>query len=71
MKKALGNAEFIITEFTPFVELNNPWGTARPDLYQHSNLTAYDGLPFFYTDFETGDFKKAEIFWKKFFQFTI
>ena len=62
MKKALGNAEFIITEFTPFVELNNPWGTARPDLYQHSNLTAYDGLPFFYADFETGDFKKAEIF---------
>ncbi len=62
MKEALKNAKFITTDFTLFCELSNPWGTQKPYLYQHSNLTPYDGLPFFYNDFNIGEFKKAEIY---------
>lgn len=51
-----GNAFFITTEFENYCdEKNIPWGKKRPDLYQHTELIEWNGLPVFVKDFELSD----------------
>lgn len=52
------NVKFITTEFENYTSnTNNPWGTRKPPLFQHSDLVALNGLPLFATDFEIADKK--------------
>ena len=59
MKNLFENAKFITTEYEVFNGAIGPWGERRPELYQHTDIVAGDGLPYFVKDFTLDSVEKT------------
>ena len=54
------NSKFITSEFENYCDVTlNTWGRKKPDLFQHTDLVEWKGLPMFAKDFELDEVKEA------------